>query len=409
MWREVPEMRRLDQYSKAGSRKNWQERMGNSVPPLLAKAIATQIRHKIWGGDPLTSYPKTMTYPEILESAWQDHLKPKGENAPTVISTFAGGGGSSLGYSMAGYRELLAIEWDDNAVETFKPNFPDVPVYHGDIAKLSVEECMTLAGLTEPGELDLLDGSPPCQGFSGAGKRILNDPRNQLFREYIRLLRGLQPKAFVMENVPGLVHGKMKMVFAEIMRELKASGYQVRCKKLNAMYFYVPQSRERLIFIGVRDDLEVGGSYPEAESRPVNVREAFSNVAHGVHAPQMSTKVQEIGNKLKPGERDRKWYAVSRLPLDKPAPTVSKSASQFKNYPKLLHPFLSRGLSEGEFKVLGSYPNGYIFAGDWDFIKERIGNSVPPLFMRSIATHIKKHILRKTKNPPNQALSATNE
>lgn len=229
-------------------------RIGNSVPPLLMKAIATQIRHKIWGGYPLTRYPKTMTYPEILEAAWQDHLAPRDPDAPTVISTFAGGGGSSLGYSMAGYRELLAVEWDDNAVETFKLNFPDVPVYHGDIAKLSVKECMKLAGIEEE-ELDLLDGSPPCQGVSTAGKRNLNDPRNQLFREFVRLLRGLKPKVFVMENVPGLVKGKMKLIFAEIIRELKASGYQVRCKKLNAMYFYVPQSRERLIFIGVRSEL----------------------------------------------------------------------------------------------------------------------------------------------------------
>jgi site-specific DNA-cytosine methylase len=230
-------------------------RIGNLVPPFLMKAIANQIRHKLWGGDPLTRYPKSMTYPEILESAWQDHLAPRDPDAPTVISTFAGGGGSSLGYSMAGYRELLAVEWDDNAVETFKLNFLDVPVYHGDIVKLSVEECMRLAGVEE-GDLDLLDGSPPCQSFSSAGKRDMNDPRGQLFREFVRLLRGLKPKVFVMENVPGLVKGKMKLVFAEIMRELKASGYQVRCKKLNAMYFYVPQSRERLIFIGVRQGKE---------------------------------------------------------------------------------------------------------------------------------------------------------
>lgn len=80
-------------------------------------------------------------YPAYLETAWQEHLQSKPDNAPTVISTFAGCGGSSLGYSMAGFRELLAVEWDDNAVETFKLNFPHVPVHHGDIAKLSIEKC----------------------------------------------------------------------------------------------------------------------------------------------------------------------------------------------------------------------------------------------------------------------------
>ena len=139
-------------------------------------------------------------YPAYLESAWQEHLQSKPQNAPTVISTFAGAGGSSLGYSMAGFRELLAVEWDDNAVETFKLNFPDVPVYQGDIAKLSVDEVLRITEL-KIGELDVFDGSPPCQGFSTAGKRQLDDPRNQLFREYVRLLRGLRPKVFIMENV----------------------------------------------------------------------------------------------------------------------------------------------------------------------------------------------------------------
>jgi DNA (cytosine-5)-methyltransferase 1 len=104
---------------------------------------------------------------------------------------------------MAGFRELLAVEWDDNAVATFRLNFPDVPVYHGDIARLSVEQVLEMTGL-QPGELDVFDGSPPCQGFSTAGKRQMDDPRNQLFREYVRLLRGLRPKVFVMENVSGL-------------------------------------------------------------------------------------------------------------------------------------------------------------------------------------------------------------
>ena len=176
-------------------------------------------------------------YLDILDEAWQQHLAPRDKNAPTVISTFAGCGGSSLGYSMAGYRELLAVEWDNNAVETFKLNFPGVPVYHGDIAKLSVDECMRLAGLSEPGELDLLDGSPPCQGFSTAGKRNIDDDRNQLFREYVRLLRGLRPKVFVMENVSGLVKGKMKLVFAEIMRELKPAGTECRRENLTQCTF----------------------------------------------------------------------------------------------------------------------------------------------------------------------------
>ena len=206
-------------------------------------------------------------YPAILEEAYQQMIAPRAADAPTVLSTFAGGGGSSAGYHMAGFREVLAVEWDDNAVETLRLNFPDLDIYHGDIAKLSVEEALQRTGL-QPGDLDVLDGSPPCQGFSTAGKRAMDDDRNQLFREFVRLLRGLRPKVFVMENVSGMVKGKMKLVFAEIMRELKGSGYKVSARLLNAMYFHVPQSRQRLIFVGVRDDLGIEPSHPKAQSRP---------------------------------------------------------------------------------------------------------------------------------------------
>jgi DNA (cytosine-5)-methyltransferase 1 len=109
-----------------------------------------------------TLLPKIEDYPAHLEACWREHLAPRAEDAPTVISLFAGCGGSSLGYSMAGFKELLAVEWDDHAVETFKLNFPDVPVWKGDIAELSIEECLRITGL-EPGQLDVLDGSPPAR------------------------------------------------------------------------------------------------------------------------------------------------------------------------------------------------------------------------------------------------------
>ncbi|MCK4958004.1 MAG: DNA (cytosine-5-)-methyltransferase [Planctomycetes bacterium] len=245
----IDEVKLLCSFPKSFACHSWGQ-LGNSVPPLMMQAIAAQISFLFFGFDEIKT--SKMDYPAILEEAWQQHLAPRISDAPTIISTFAGCGGSSLGYSMAGYRELLAIEWNDNAVAIFKLNFPGIPVYHGDIHELKVEQCLKLAGI-KAGELDLLDGSPPCQGFSTAGKRQMDDKRNQLYMEFVRLLRGLRPKVFVMENVSGLVKGKMKLIFADIMRELKASGYKVRCKLLNAMYFNVPQSRQRLIFIGVDD------------------------------------------------------------------------------------------------------------------------------------------------------------
>lgn len=343
-----------------------------------------------------------MTYLEILEAAWQDHLASRADDAPTVISTFAGGGGSSLGYSMAGYRELLAVEWDDNAVATFKANFPDVPVYHGDIAKLSVAECLQMAGI-EPGDLDVFDGSPPCQGFSTAGKRIMDDPRNQLFREYVRLLRGLRPKVFVMENVSGMVKGKMKLIFAEILRELKASGYKVSARLMNAKYFNVPQSRERMIFIGVRDDLGVEPSHPKAESGiiPSKVIEGARGDGTNGECLLLSGKTSRYIELLKPGQRleqlyeqingkgKKAYFAFSRLHPDRPSRTIAKDS------PGLFHYSENRTLSIGEYKRIASFPDHYEFIGAFSPALNRIGNSVPPLFMKSLATHIRTAILDK--------------
>ena len=325
-------------------------------------------------------------YLTILESAWQDHLKPKADNAPTVISLFAGCGGSSLGYSMAGYRELLSVEWDNNAVETFRLNFPEVPVYHGDICKLSVGEVLTMTGL-QPGELDVLDGSPPCQGFSTAGKRVMDDPRNQLFKEYVRLLRGLKPKVFVMENVSGMVKGKMKIIFAEILRELKASGYKVSARLLNAMYFNVPQSRQRMIFIGVRDDLGIEPSHPVAESKPFGVPRETEATEKWLSEKQNNQARDHKARHLAKGN----GFGFQLLSEIKPSPTFPKT--QIIQTALLWDECgLLRAPSMKELHFIGSYPLGFRFT-DYDNAWTRIGNSVPPLFMRSIAQHIRTHLL----------------
>jgi DNA (cytosine-5)-methyltransferase 1 len=342
------------------------------------------------------------SYLDVLEQAWVQHLVPREAGAPTVISTFAGCGGSSLGYSMAGYRELLAVEWDQNAVDTFRLNFPDVPVWHGDIAKLSVDECMERAGL-QPGELDVFDGSPPCQGFSTAGKREMADPRNQLFREYVRLLRGLRPKVFVMENVSGMVKGKMKLIFADILRELKASGYTVSARLMNAMYFNVPQSRQRMIFVGVREDLGMEPSHPLGSSRLVTLRDAWRDVQNAeddiaaatypVTCPQ-----DRLLRLMKPWEQGSKYdpkgnmFGLKRLDFARPSRTVLREDGGGQSC-ACCHPTEHRRVTIPELRRIGSYPDRMQFIGNYKTQWARIGNSVPPLFMRAIAQHIREHIL----------------
>lgn len=200
------------------------DRLGNSVMPKFMQAIAKHLKDLIM----------------IKE--------------PTVISLFCGTGGSSLGYKWAGYKELLAIDFDSHATECFKLNFPEVPCWNRSVFDVLYQEILDFCNIRN-GELDVLDGSPPCQGFSTAGKRNVNDSRNDLFKRYVYFIEGLKPKVFIMENVPGMAKGKMKGMFIEIMKTLKETGYIVKCKKMNSMYYGVPQSRERLIFIGVRPDI----------------------------------------------------------------------------------------------------------------------------------------------------------
>lgn len=309
---------------------------------------------------------------------------------PTVISTFAGCGGSSLGYKLAGYKELLAVEWDDNAVETFRLNFPEVPVYHGDIAKLTGEECMRLSGI-HPRELDVFDGSPPCQGFSTAGKRRFDDPRNSLFKEYARLINELQPKVFVMENVTGMIKGYMKQAYLQIIKTLRECGYKVKGEVMNAMYYNVPQSRERVIIIGVRNDLGIEPSHPKPQAKPLTVRDSCYGLRND--PPDIpfnpDTRTAQIMKGLPQGNHDPKHHSHLKIAWDRPSPTLLKD---FLGYFHFWHPEQFRPLTLMEWKRIGSFPDTFQFTDKKEGC-QRIGNSVPPNLMKAIALHIKENIL----------------
>lgn len=317
--------------------------------------------------------------------------------SPTVISTFAGCGGSSLGYKLAGFRELLAVEWDQNAVDTFRLNFPDVPVYHGDICKLSGAECMRLAGI-KPGELDVFDGSPPCQGFSTAGKRKFDDPRNSLFKEYARLLKELQPRVFVFENVTGMVKGCMKQAYLAVVAELRACGYRVKGEVLNAMHYNVPQSRERVIIIGVRNDLGIEPSHPKPQTGPTSARIAFQGVINATFNRPLAAVATAIWTKVKPGQNGthyRQGYYMNSMKChpDKPLPTIPKICPGGGGH---MHWSEKRSLTIEELKRGASFPDLFQMSGNFAQQWERIGNSVPPNLMRAIAEHIKDKILSQS-------------
>lgn len=323
----------------------------------------------------------------------------------TVISTFSGCGGSSLGYKLAGCTVRLAVEWDENAVATYRRNFPSTPVYHGDIAKLTVESARELAGLAPDEELDIFDGSPPCQGFSTANtqNRDAGDDRNRLFEEYVRLLRGLRPRAFVMENVRGMTVGVMRPIFEEALRALRASGYRVRARVLNAQWYGVPQSRERVIFIGIREDLGIEPSHPGAMvAKPITAGEALRDVKPG-EAPKLTDRYGRLWSRVPPGKtalvvlrtmgREVGYNTTVKLSPNKVSPTITKTQGG-RGFATLCHWSEPRALSTEEAQRLASFPDDFVFLGDYRSRWARIGNCVPPLLMRAIAAHVRALIAR---------------
>lgn len=317
---------------------------------------------------------------------------------PTVISTFAGCGGSSLGYKWAGFRELLAVDYDKNSVETFRLNFPHVPVWQRDIKEISGEDILSSCHLKR-GELDILDGSPPCQGFSLSGRRDVNDPRNDLFADFIRLIDELSPRIYVMENVAGMIKGGMKGRFIEIMQSLKKLSYHMKCKLMNTRHYGVPQSRQRLIWIGVRNDLGIEPSFPSPQRGFIRSGDALKGLSED-RSTTLTGLGLEIWNKCRPGEMFSKyhpkghWFNGNKLNPHRPCATIEKTVIP-SGGGGIFHWKYPRCLNIAELKRLSSFPDDFMFIGGFRDQWARIGNAVMPKFMEAIAVHLKERVLEK--------------
>ena len=235
----------------------------------------------------------------------------------------------------------------------------------------------------------------------------MDDPRNELFREYIRLLRGFKPKVFVMENVSGMVKGKMAHAFVEILAALKECGYKVSARLLSTAFFGVPQARQRMIFIGVREDLNIEPSHPAAQTRLIPIREIFPP-PYGDGAPfpdeghpeppQLTPKYRAMAPLILPGEcaadhdPGKGFQNLVRLYIDRPSPTLTKmNPGNGRGTP--LHPVEHRSVNIPEALRIGSFPDDWKMFGPFVERWARIGNSVPPFLMRAIALHVRQHIL----------------
>lgn len=169
-----------------------------------------------------------------------------------IIDLFCGCGGFSKGFEQAGFDVRLGIDVWEDAVTTYKANFPNAKTIVGDISEISSADLLLAAGM-KADEVDVIIGGPPCQGFSVSGKRMIDDPRNILYKSFVRMVKDIQPKAFVMENVPGLVRLFKGQVKEQVMEDFTRVGYKVEMKQLVACDYGVPQSRKRVFFVGINE------------------------------------------------------------------------------------------------------------------------------------------------------------
>ena len=194
------------------------------------------------------------------------------------IDLFAGAGGFSYGLSKSGFNMKIGIESNIHASKTLKENNPNMLVINQDIRDTDPLYLLKKAKIKK-NDIGIIAGGPPCQGFSYSNKksRYLTNPLNNLYLEFFRYIKEIMPKSFIIENVSGMIKGKMKGLFINYMKRMKSLNYQVKCKLINAKYYNVPQSRQRVIFIGARKDLGIEPSYPEGNKKLITVNNNQNN------------------------------------------------------------------------------------------------------------------------------------
>lgn len=333
-----------------------------------------------------------------------------------AIDLFCGCGGLTLGMKQAGFEVIGAVDNDHLAVETYKANHEDVEVWEEDITTLTVGEVKKRLNLKE-GELDLLAGCPPCQGFStmrtlNGGKRI-RDGRNKLIEDFQRFVEELLPKAVMMENVPGLRKNKR---FKSLCRILKKLGYIVNHDVLNAADYGVPQRRKRLILLaGKRKKIEFAKKTKKktiAHAIKDMPRQSESGDPLHDYKERRSEKVKRLikripkdgGSRKDLGKRyqlkchkrcDGFKDVYGRMAWEKPAPTITSGCTN-PSKGRFLHPEKNRAITLREAALLQSFPKDYKFnvSIGKGKIAELIGNALPPLFIKEHS----KNILDMIKN-----------
>ncbi|RDC57573.1 DNA (cytosine-5-)-methyltransferase [Pedobacter chinensis] len=326
------------------------------------------------------------------------------KNGLKYVDLFSGAGGFSLGFDKMGFQNLFSVDIEKSFCETYQYNFSGHQLIQKDICALSDAE---IKYYQENNEVDVVIGGPPCQGFSIAGnigRKFADDPRNRLFKEFVRVVKIIEPKFFVMENVARLYNHNGGATRKEIIKDFEDLGYTVDCKILNSADYGVPQIRKRVIFIGAKNTKKIIFPSKEVE-KYISVKEALahypklisgeeSTVHNHVamsHSPQMLTKMSyvtdggdrnEIPASIRPKSGDVRKYI--RYKSDLPSVCVTGDMR------KIFHYEQNRALTVRELAKLQSFPDDFVFKGTKISQQQQVGNSVPPKMAEAIAGAIIK-------------------
>ena len=370
----------------------------------------------------------------------KDVMDASAQNKFNVISLFAGGGGSSTGYRLAGGNVLCVNEFVEAARDTYRENYPYTKILSSDIKQLTGQDFLDATAL-EAGELDILDGSPPCSAFSVAGKlshstagkhsdgwgqtKNYSDGKmveniEDLFFEFLRVAKEIQPKVIIGENVAGLTVGEAKQYFNKIQNTFEEIGYDVSAKVLDSRYFGVCQTRTRVFFIGIRNDitekigltfLNISSIFPTGSKDVIPLGQALEGLEYDEEEVKMLTEKfsktaywRDTGSKM-PQNPDKvltgmdyhhkgHHFNLKRVSLKVPAPTLTAMGSN-DTTAGAFHWNEPRKLTIGELKRIQSLPDDFKLTGKWNQKSERIGRMVPPLLLKAVADSVYNKVLKE--------------
>lgn len=357
-------------------------------------------------------------YRDSLSDLYRRATAEKAEDAPRAIALFSGCGGLSLGFAAAGFRLVGHIEIEESANRIYDANFADVRLLGTDICNIT--ESRITDWKKEFGEIDVVIGGPPCQGFSLAGKRDPEDLRNQLFRYYSNIVSLVRPKAFVFENVRLLTSMKTtdgKRFIDGIFDSFSKAGYRLIKKEVNMADYGAPQSRERIVIVGTRADVAADFRFPtprpagllsfrdavcdlaRLESGEASDDPLHWSVAHPDHVIRWLKDVPEgrsAHDNENPDLRPPSGFNTTykRIKWDEPCSTITTNFSMISGC-RNVHPSDTRSLTIREAARAQSFPDEFAFFGKWGDVRKAIGNATPPVFAEIIAEEIKKQILSK--------------